>query len=70
MDLAARGPWFAPSVRDKAWKRLVIVAIGGALWQFNNKKEIPGYRWDYVAFDIGMNLIGAGLTELIAEAIP
>jgi hypothetical protein len=65
MDLVARGPWFAKSFRDKVWKRLAIVAIGGMAWQFQNLKEIEGYRWDYAVFDVGMDLIGAGAAELL-----
>lgn len=69
MDLFARGPWFARSVRDRTWKRLVIVAVLGAAWQANNLKEIPGYRVDYALFDMGTNLASAGLTEFLIDRV-
>lgn len=66
MDLVARTPLWSEKIRrGPVWKRLAIVGVLGAAWQFNNLKEIPGYRWDYVGFDLGTNLITAGLTELI-----
>jgi hypothetical protein len=65
MDLFARGPWFAEPVRNRMWKRLVIVGVLGAAWQVNNLKEIPGYRVDYAVFDITTNLLAATLTELV-----
>lgn len=65
MALVARGPWFAPSFRDRRWKRLAIVAIGAGLWQYQNKKEIPGYRWDYVAYDFTWTVASAALVDLL-----
>ena len=66
MDLVARSPIFNEKIRrGPVWKRLAIVAVLGAAWQFNNKKEIPGYRWDYVGYDIGLNILAASITELM-----
>lgn len=69
MLLVARGPWFAPAVRDRRWKRLTIVAVGGALWQFNNMKELPGYSKKFAALDIATNLLSATLTDLVLEKV-
>jgi hypothetical protein len=65
LDLIARGPWFAKSFRDRTWKRLTIVGLGAMAWQYQNLKEIPGYRWDYAAYDVGMTLLSAALVERI-----
>lgn len=65
MDLIARGPWFAKSFRDKTWKRLAIVTLGASAWQYQNLKEIQGYRTDYAAFDILATVGSAALLELV-----
>lgn len=65
MDLVARGPWFAKSFRDKTWKRLTIVTIGASFWQYQNLKEIQGYRTDYAAYDLLMTVGSAALLEVI-----
>lgn len=67
--LAARGPWFAERFRDRRWKRLAIVAVGAGFWQYQNKKEIAGYRWDYVALDFAWTVASAALVDLAIEAI-
>lgn len=65
----ARGPWFAERFRDRRWKRLAIVAVGAGFWQYQNKKEIAGYRWDYVAYDFAWTLCSAALVDLVWEAV-
>lgn len=65
MLLVARGPWFAESFRDKRWKRLTIVAFGGALWQFNNIKELPGYSKKFAVLDLTTNLLSATLLDAL-----
>lgn len=69
MLLVARGPWFAESFRDKRWKRLAIVGFGGAVWQFQNLKEIQGYEWDFAALDWSTNLLSATLFDLLLEKV-
>jgi hypothetical protein len=68
MIAIARGPWFAKDFRDKRWKRLVIVGLGAAAWQYQNKKEIAGYRWDYVAMDWTWTVTSAFLVDVVIEA--
>ncbi len=63
--LLARGPWFAESFRRDRWKRLAFVAVAAGFWQYQNKKEIPGYRWDYVAFDFTWTVASAALVDLV-----
>jgi len=63
--LLARGPWFAASFRRDRWKRLAFVAVAAGFWQFQNKKEIAGYRWDYVAYDFTWTVTSAALVDLI-----
>lgn len=67
LDLVARGPWFASSFRDRTWKRLTIVTLGAAAWQYQNLKEISGYRTDYAAFDIAATVASAALLELLTH---
>ncbi len=67
--LIARGPWFAPAVRDRRWKRLAIVTLGAAAWQYQNLKEIDGYRWDYAGYDLAWTVASAALVDLAIEAL-
>jgi hypothetical protein len=69
MLLVARGPWFAESFHDKRWKRLTIVAVGGALWQFNNMKELPGYSKRFAGLDLATNLVSATVMDVVLEAV-
>lgn len=69
MDLVARGPWFAKGFRDKTWKRLTIVTLGASVWQYQNLKEIKGYRTDYAAFDVLATVGSAALFELVLHRI-
>lgn len=64
LDLVARGPWFAPSWRNRTWKRLVIVAVLQSAWEAEQLKETAGYPQSYAALDVGAAVLGAGLAEL------
>lgn len=65
LALVARGPWFAPSWRDRAWKRLLIVAVLQAAWEGEQLKETPGYPKTYALLDVGAAVAGAGLFEAL-----
>jgi hypothetical protein len=65
LALVARGPWFSEGVRRQRWARLAVVAVGAGFWQYQNKKEIAGYRWDYVAFDLAWTVGSAALVDLL-----
>ncbi|MBK8006760.1 MAG: hypothetical protein IPK12_23510 [Gemmatimonadetes bacterium] len=65
MVLVARGPWFSDGVRRHRLARLAVVAVGAGFWQYQNKKEIAGYRWDYVAFDFTWTVASAALVDLV-----
>ena len=65
LDLVARGPWFAPAVRNHIWTRLTVVTLGAGVWQYQNLKEIQGYRWDYAAYDLLATVGSAALLEIV-----
>ena len=65
LDLVARGPWFAASWRDKAWKRLLFVAVMQSGWEYWQLKETQGYPVRYAALDVGTTVLSAALLEAI-----
>lgn len=65
LDLVARGPWFAASWRDKAWKRLLFVAVMQSGWEYWQLKETEGYPVRYAALDVGTTVLSAALLEAI-----
>lgn len=67
--LVARGPWFAKGWRDRRWKRLAFVTLAASAWQYQNLKEIEGYRWDYAAYDLTATVLSAALVDVAIEAV-
>lgn len=63
LDIIMRGPWIAKSFRKHWYARLGLAAVGAGYWQFQNLKEIHGYRWDYAAYDFSATVLSAALTD-------
>ena len=72
VGLVVRGPWFAESWRDHAWKRVGWVAVLGATYEYFQYLEHkamgrlgnPGFGFS--PLDIGADVAGAIALELVA----
>jgi hypothetical protein len=66
-DLLVRGPWITKSWRNRPWKRVAWTGVFGFGWQFFLSREDPAHSWRDGAWDIGFNMVGAGLVELLVR---
>lgn len=70
LDLLARGPWLAPSFRDRPWKRVALTGVVATSWEIIEAAQArrdgkAGSGYGVSPLDIAATIAGAATLEAV-----